>query len=182
MPYVPALRTLADANGNAIDPRVLAAGSVVAIDQTTPGTTNAVDTELPAAAVLADAMANPTTPSVGVCLLAWNGATWDRIRSPNIFKDLNAVAIGTITTVWTPASGKKFRLMGGTISVSAAGSVLFEDNAAATTIFRTPKLAADTPYTFDVPGGKLSAAANNVLKATLSVAGNVTGTLWGTEE
>lgn len=39
------------------------------------------DTELPAAAALADAAANPTTPSTGACNLIWNTATWDRIRS-----------------------------------------------------------------------------------------------------
>lgn len=167
---------------------VLAAGSAVigkvGIDQTTPGTTNAVDTELPAAAALGDSVANPTTPTIGSALLGYNGAALERVRVANIQKDLSAVTITSITTVWTPASGKKFRLMGGTISVSAAGSVLFEDNTAGTTIFRTPKLLADTPFTFVCNGGqgKLSAAADNILKATLSVAGAITGTLWGTEE
>ena len=40
----------------------------------------AVDTELPAAAALADATANPTAPAVGAHVLAWNGTTWDRAR------------------------------------------------------------------------------------------------------
>jgi hypothetical protein len=102
-----------------------------------------------------------------------------------VTKDLSAVAIGSIATVWTPASGKKVRLLGGTLSVSAAVNVLFEDNAAGAGAFlwRTPKLAVDTPYTFTVgAGGKVLAAANNVLKATSSAAANVTGTLYGTEE
>jgi hypothetical protein len=38
-----------------------------------------VDTELPAAAALADAVANPTVPGVGGFALMWNGATWDRV-------------------------------------------------------------------------------------------------------
>ena len=82
----------------------------------------------------------------------------------------------TITTVWTPASGKKFRLMGGTLSCSAAVSILFEDNTAGATIFRTPKLLVDTPYTFEVRGGQgfLSAVADNVLKATSSGSGVIT--------
>lgn len=165
----------------------VAAGSAiigkVGIDQTTPGTTNLVDTELPAAAALADAASNPTSPMVGVCLLLWNGATWDRVRVANTYKPQSTVAIGTIATVWTPTSGKKFRLMGGSISVSAAGSILFEDNSAGNgTIYQSPKLAADTPFNFDIPGGKLSAAANNVLKATGSTTMNLIGTLWGTEE
>lgn len=40
----------------------------------------AMDTELPAAAALADATANPTTPLVGAALEGYNGTTWDRLR------------------------------------------------------------------------------------------------------
>ena len=40
-----------------------------------------VDTELPAAAALADGATNPTTPLVGECMLQFNGTTWDRVRS-----------------------------------------------------------------------------------------------------
>jgi hypothetical protein len=115
-------------------------------------------------------------------LMVWDGAQWVRVRSPNTYKDLNAVAIGTIATVWTPAIGKTIRVLGGMFSVSAAGSVLVEDNAGGTTVFRTPKLLADTPYTFDLPGGRVLSAADRVLKATLSTTGTITGTLWGIEE
>lgn len=38
-----------------------------------------IDTELPAAAALADGMANPTTPLIGSALLAFNGSTWHRV-------------------------------------------------------------------------------------------------------
>lgn len=38
------------------------------------------DTELPAAALLGDATANPTTPLAGAALEVFNGATWDRAR------------------------------------------------------------------------------------------------------
>lgn len=106
------------------------------------------------------------------------------VRAADVWKDVSAVTITTIATVWTPATGKKFRLMGGTISASAAMNVLFEDNAAGAGnfVYRTPKLLADTPYTFDLSNGKVSATANNVLKATGSAAGTITGTLYGTEE
>lgn len=40
----------------------------------------AVDTELPAAAALADAAGNPTTPTAGSAGLVFNGSTWDRAR------------------------------------------------------------------------------------------------------
>ena len=141
-----------------------------------------VDTELPAASGLIDGTVNPTAPLAGLCLLLYNGATWDRVRTANTRKDQSTVAIGTSGTVWAPTTGKKFRLMGGSISVSAAASVLFEDNVSGNFVFRTPKLAADTPYNFDLGNGYLSVAANNVLKATSSAAANLLGTLWGVEE
>lgn len=39
------------------------------------------DTELPAAAALADATANPTVPGVGAFNMIWNGSTWDRMTA-----------------------------------------------------------------------------------------------------
>lgn len=39
-----------------------------------------VDSEMPAAAALADATANPTTPLVGAAVELFNGTTWDRVR------------------------------------------------------------------------------------------------------
>lgn len=42
--------------------------------------TSVVDTELPAAATLADAAANPTAPAVAAHALGFNGTTWDRLR------------------------------------------------------------------------------------------------------
>lgn len=43
--------------------------------------TQTVDTELPAAAAIADTTANPTTTSVGAFNLGFNGTTWDRLRA-----------------------------------------------------------------------------------------------------
>lgn len=42
-----------------------------------------VNTELPAAALLADNTATPTAPAVGAFLMGYDGATWDMIRSRN---------------------------------------------------------------------------------------------------
>ena len=39
-----------------------------------------VDTELPAAGLLANGLATPTTPMIGANLLIFNGATWDFVR------------------------------------------------------------------------------------------------------
>lgn len=98
--------------------------------------------------------------------------------------DMSAVTINSITTVLTPATGRKLRLLGGTFSLSADASVLFEDNSAATAnfVFRSPLLLAKYPYTFIIGNGKLLAAANNVLKATGSASCTITGVLYYSEE
>ena len=106
-------------------------------------------------------------------------------KLPDVYKDVNAVTITTIATVWTPAAGKRIRILGGSVSASAAMNVLFEDNAAGAGnfVWRTPALLAVTPHNFDLgPEGKLLAAKDNVLKATGSAAGTLTGTLYGVEE
>ena len=53
-------------------------GNSITVDGTV-AVSGAVDTELPAAAALADAAANPTAPAVGAFNMVWNGATWDRL-------------------------------------------------------------------------------------------------------
>lgn len=72
---------------------VTAAGTLIASGNGTNGaalrvtlasdSTGTVDTELPAAAALADGASNPTTPTVGSALLSFNGTTWDRTLNGN---------------------------------------------------------------------------------------------------
>lgn len=60
---------------------------VLATDVALPAGTNAigiVDTELPAAAALADNASNPTAPAVGAFGMAWDGATWDRVPGTSV--------------------------------------------------------------------------------------------------
>lgn len=134
------------------------------------------------AAVLSDATAKPTTIPFAAWLMAYNGVTGDLVRVQSFRVDMNAISITTIANVWVPTVGKKFRLMGGSFSVSAAVSVLFEDQIAGAFVWRTPKLLVDTPYNFDLGNGKLSGIAGQILKATASAAATITGTLYGTEE
>lgn len=110
--------------------------------------------------------------------------TFDLARSPTIFKTLNAVVITTSTALWTPAAGKKFRLLGGMVSVgTAAGNVLIQDAVSGSTIFILPKQALDTVfYVGPFGNGILSAAANNALAAIGASTATISGTLWGTEE
>lgn len=60
------------------------------------------DTELPAAAALADNTANPTVPGVGGFAMLWDGATWD--RSPGNQTDGTLVNLGANNDV-TVTSG-----------------------------------------------------------------------------
>ena len=118
--------------------------------------------------------------------LAFNGTTWDRARTPNVFKpfSVTVASIGTGQTVWTPASNKRFRLMGFAVTSDKAVQVNFKDGSVAS-IFATPALVAATPFgVSNIGNGMLSASANNLL--TLDVSASVpvvlTGTAWGTDE
>lgn len=137
-----------------------------------------------AAATLGDATAKPSTTAIGAWLVGYNGATGDLVRVSSVSYDMSAITITTIATVATPTSGKQIRLMSGTFSVSSPCSVLFENNAGAGgTIFRSPLLLANTPYSFDLSNGVLVTTANHVLKATASTGTvTITGTLRATEE
>lgn len=133
---------------------------------------------------------------------ACNGAGWDRVRVANKSNTVATAAAGN-TALWTPAAGKKFRLMkymievteqatqavGGTINIS-----LFDGAAGATGQVHDVYIpgaalgAAGELYTspwIDLGNGYLSAAANNVLNVNLSAAltgGTVRVICSGTEE
>lgn len=125
------------------------------------------------------------------------GIGFEWVRTPNIFKSVGANTAAA-TAVWTPAAGKKFRLMGGVITSASAAlaaaaltTLTLLDSAAAITLAfdiwvpitplnTTPCIAFDLK-----PNGYLSAVANNVLNATLTanlLSGQIRVTVWGTEE
>lgn len=140
-----------------------------------------------------------TANSVIAAPLVYNGATWDKRRTPSIFKTATATASGD-TALWTPTSGKKFRLMRYMIEVtgdlsSGTGAeidVVLRDSTtalAAALSFWAPATAGSTPgFTsgwIDLGNGILSATANNVLNINLSAAlttGKVRVVACGTEE
>lgn len=130
-----------------------------------------------------------TAPGNGAYLfyvfnMVYNGATWDRLRTATIFKsvqNINVVA-GTPATVWTPAAGKKFRLLGWDLAVTTAtNAILFKDNGTeiARTVGGGPNHAT-TPVGWG--NGILSAAANNVLQIDVLTSTMINGTVFGTEE
>jgi hypothetical protein len=123
------------------------------------------------------------------------------VRTPSIFKTVQATASGN-TAVWTPTSGKKFRLMRIFVQITdnaslASGAVLtvdLRDSNTSTNItfdIFVPTTAVTTvigdgmDQFLDLGNGILSAAANNVLNVNLSAAcatGNVRVIAMGTEE
>tara|TARA_B100000315_G_scaffold259169_1_gene313978 strand:+ start:880 stop:1494 length:615 start_codon:yes stop_codon:yes gene_type:complete len=106
--------------------------------------------------------------------------------TPDTFKVIDAVAItaGTPATVWTPASGKKVRLLGWCLSASAGAALEFQDSGSAgTVIAQTPLLAA--AGTHDAPplgAGVLLAAADNTLDLDVTATATVSGMVFGVEE
>lgn len=113
----------------------------------------------------------------------FNGASWDRARTPNVFKSLNALSIAAEATIWTPSAGKKFRLMGYCLETgTVGGNVLLKDNTAGSTILVVPFGAASAVIQDQFGNGIVSAAANNVLTATGTATQTLSGYVYGVEE
>jgi hypothetical protein len=111
-------------------------------------------------------------------------AAMTKPRTPTKFVTLSAVDISSEATVWAPASGKKFRLLGYVITQGTlTGNVTLKDNTAGTTILVIPAhtvgIAQVSPPLGD---GILSAAANNVLTATGVNTETISGYIFGVEE
>lgn len=106
--------------------------------------------------------------------------------SPDTFKIIDAVAItaGTPATVWTPASGKKVRLLGWALSSTASAALEFQDSGAAgTVIAQSPLLAAAGLHEAPPLGeGILLAAADNTLELDVTGNSTVSGMVFGVEE
>ncbi len=64
--------------------------------------------------------------------------------------------------------------------IGAVGNVTIKDSA--TTILLLPNVALATPLVLNFGDGILSAAANNVLKATGAALQVMNGSVWGREE
>lgn len=149
-------------------------------------------------AMAANDIAGVARPLV-VAPFAFDGTNSVQLRTPNVFRTVSATASGN-TAAWTPAGGKKFRLMrlgidvtGNSSTVGGAVIVIsFQDSAADINVtfsvfVPTAALTGLALYTqtVDLGNGFLSAAANNVLNVNLSAAlatGAVRVRMEGTEE
>lgn len=111
----------------------------------------------------------------------YNGATWDRARTPTVFKVVALSAATAETTIWTPATGKKFRLMGFILTPGAASTLTFKDNTGGTTVFAA-RGTTDQPVVVNIGNGILSGAVNRVLTVTRGTSATLDGVVFGTEE
>lgn len=105
-------------------------------------------------------------------------------RAITKFVPLQAQSIthATPVDVYTPTSGKKWRVLGYNLSTTVAGAIQFEDTTG-TEFLRTPLLAAAAPFASgDMGNGYLSSAANNHLFLDVTVTGAVTGWIGIMEE
>lgn len=131
----------------------------------------------------------------------WVGNTWNRLRTPNIFKTVTVTAAGT-TAIWIPsATFLSFRLMGYSLTITGnatqttAGNfeAVFLDGTTAIGIGASafvPSVALNV-FGFNelnpinIGNGYLSALAGNALNISLSAAltaGEIRVNVWGTEE
>ena len=139
-----------------------------------------------------DITTDPMTYTMACRALLDKAGVLEGPRTPSIFKTVAATLIGS-TALWTPAAGKKFRILGFKVAIpstatTAAGSTITLKDGAGT-VFTLAVLGATTQIvTYQQTGmmnGYLSAAADNVLNVDLSAAltaGAVVVDVWGTEE
>lgn len=86
-----------------------------------------VDTELAAAAALADSTANPTIPSVGALGLVFNGTTWDRARGDTTYGwdvDVTRMPAAARTTDSIAAALQTDAIMNGLTALTPAFAVI----------------------------------------------------------
>lgn len=104
-----------------------------------------------------------------------------RVITKFIQLQAQSITHATPVDVYTPTSGKKWRILGYNISTTVAGAIQFEDTTG-NEVLRTPLLLAAAPFASgDMGNGLLSAAANNHLFLDVTVTGAVTGWI-GIEE
>lgn len=150
-----------------------------------------LDTELPTAAALADATANPTVPIVGAASELFNNATWDRQRS-NYTLALDTSSARTASANGTTGTNHNFRGAEFFVNVTAVSGTTptmtvqlqesyngtnFRD--VDTTNAQTASITANGIYKFVVYPGvttAANAALNSILPRTFRLAWTIGGT------
>jgi hypothetical protein len=113
----------------------------------------------------------------------YNGQILARTRVPGKFVNIAGVASGT--TLWTPASGKRFRLMGYVLMTTTANGVLTLTDSGNSTVIPGGIIPLSiTAPTISPPQGNgyLGAAVNGTITQAFTGGGALSGYLFGTEE
>jgi hypothetical protein len=119
----------------------------------------------------------------GVTKTIFNGQTFSRQRFPGKFVPLTALSVASQAAIWTPASGRRFRLMGFVLTSGTVGGNVTLQDGVSTTILTVPFGAAGATIVSPPMGnGILSAAVNNALYATGIATQALSGFCFGTEE
>ncbi len=133
------------------------------------------------AQVLTDANGDPIGQQQGSTTNIYANSYTLNLPQPTVFKTINTQVLTTVQTIWTPSSGKRFRLMGGFLTVTVAtGNIQIRDGGS--TVILVPALALATNIQFDLGAGYLSTAINNTLQMIGPALMVASGTVWGTEE
>jgi hypothetical protein len=137
----------------------------------------------------------PVSPQAGLVYRA-DTQTYENQRTPSKFVTIALSASGN-TLCWTPAAGKRFRILGGFLTVgdavlAAAGPITVSISDAGVTTNITWRIYLGTSPMVNPlpplnlgPNGYLSTGVGNSAGALLSAAlssGSMQLTLWGTEE
>lgn len=90
-----------------------------------------------------------------------------------------AVTAGTPVSVFTPSTGSRFVLLGYSLSLSVAGSIIFEDATGSTNEFARTPLGAAANQAFLSPAifEYVSNMLNNHLFLDVSASGSISGHL-----
>lgn len=102
--------------------------------------------------------------------------------APNVFKSFSGLAITAEATLWTPAGGKKFRLMGFAITQGTlTGDITLKDGTGGSTILTVPATPVGQPLAVPLGAGITSSAANSLLRAIGVATETISGFVYGQE-
>ena len=103
----------------------------------------------------------------------------------NIFKmiDANGITAGTAEYVWVPTGDRRVRLLGWSLSASAATAIEFVAASADTTVLaQTPLLAIAGVHNSPDLGDGILLASNDDLQIDVTANATISGMIWGVEE
>jgi len=113
------------------------------------------------------------------------GQTRSEKIQANVFKmiDANAITAATAENVWVPEGDRRVRLLGWSLSVSAACAVEFVAASADTTVLaQTPLLATAGIHNSPDLGDGILLAGNDDLQIDVTADATISGMVWGVEE